>query len=199
MANSRSEFDRAILGWIGLIAALMCALLWSLLGPGASELAAKRISVARQTAQLEDWERRQQQLELISARENSGLDDHYLLLSQLGPESRDETAVTAWVLALLKSPTLRDVRISMRRTREDTESAPLRMARSANHSNAWKLSPIPVRVSFDANYSDLRDILARIERDVSPILIERLDLRRSVPLVRVELDFQVWTREEVAS
>jgi hypothetical protein len=62
-----------------------------------------------------------------------------------------------------------------------------------------ELHPVSLRVGFDASYSDASRILAGLESESSPASIERLEMRRDFPGVRVEIDLVFWTREEVAS
>ena len=56
------------------------------------------------------------------------------------------------------------------------------------------------RVRFDASYADAKAVLEKLAPERSGgIDLERVEIKRHFPDVRVELELAVWTREEVAS
>lgn len=204
MADQPVAFEGANLGLVLAVAAVSVAASLVLLGPGQQRVGAEREALAEAQKRLDAWERQQADLRDPSAEERAEWEGTYARLARFGaPVTDDDAALMAWVAGRLDAPSVEDLQVSRARQSEadedDGEAVEGLAVPQPDGEAEWKLLPVPLRVRFDAGYVDAASLLRRLGSQLSPLQIERLEMRRHYPKVRVELDVTLWTHREAAS
>ncbi len=204
MSSRPVVFEGANLGLVLAVVALCLAAGLLFLGPGSTRVDEAREALAENEKRLAVWNRQRVDARPVGEGERASWDRDYARLSQLGPLAEDDdAALMAWVAARLDAPSVRDLQVSRTQKAEDDgndgEASGALLAPAPDGSLDWSIEPVPVHVRFDARYADVSLLLRRLEAELSPLKIEKLDLRRRYPDVRVELDLTLWTRRRADS
>lgn len=204
MVERPVAFEGANLGLVIAVVAVSVAATLILLGPGQQRVGAEREILAEAQKRIDAWGRQQEDLRDPSAEERAEWERTYSRLARFGaPVTDDDAALMAWVAGRLDAPSVEDLQVSRARTREadeeEDESSEALVVPRPDGEQEWELLPVPLRVRFDAGYADAASLLRRLGSQLSPIQIERLEMRRHYPKVRVELDVTLWTHREATS
>lgn len=202
MASRPVAFEGANLGLVIAVVALSFAAGLVFIGPGSERIDSARATVREHEKRLDTWSRQQRDARAVSEPERATWDQRYALLSGFGALAEDDdAAMMAWVATRLRAPSVRDLQVSRTQRSDGEEDADeLRLlARALDGTTSWEITPTPVHVRFDARYADVAHLLRRLETRLSPLRIERLDMRRRYPDVRVEFDLTLWTRRKARS
>jgi hypothetical protein len=201
MASRPVAFEGVNLGLLLALALLSFAAGSLLLGPGGARIDTARKSLHEQQQRLEAWQRQRGDVKPVSEAERSAWEQRYAQLTRFAaPEPDDDAALAAWVAARLSAPSVRDLQVSRAHSGNEERRHPDPLhARAPDGSASWEIHAVPVRVGFDARYADVSRLLRGLEAESSPLRVERMDMRRLYPDVRVELDVTLWIRREVDS
>jgi hypothetical protein len=179
---------------------LGAGLLW--IGPGSGHLESARAELSERLERSAEWHAQNASAAPISEAEREQWNRSFERLRDHGAVVEDEPALMAHVAGAFRAPSVRHLEVTRRSPpeseEEPEEEAGLRIEAPFTEEAA-ELYSVPLHVAFGASFTDASEILARLESESSPASIERLEMRRDFPGVRVEIDLLVWTRREVAS
>ncbi len=202
MGERPVAFEGANLGLVIAVVAVVLTAGVIGIGPGNQRLARERETLADAQKRLDAWRRQQEDTRSASSRERSSWDQRFHRLSRLGtPAAEDDASLMAWVAARLDAPSVEDLQVQRTQVSEDEDDdveAWIAVPDPEGEED-WELQPVPLRVRFDAGYADAASLLRRLGAHLSPIRIERLEMRRHYPKVRVQLDVTLWTHREATS
>ena len=202
MADRPVVFEGVNLGLVLAVGALSLAAGLILLGPGSTRIDTARQTLADQQKRIDAWNRQRNDSQPVSPDERDTWKQRYARLARFGAVAEDDdAALMAWVAARLDAASVKDLQVSRTVDPDEQEESHEQrlLARAPDGTESWEIRPIPLRVKFDARYADVSNLLRRMEASMSPLRIERLEMRRHYPDVRVELDVTLWTRREESS
>ena len=172
-------------------------------GPGQSALHAAREDIEKSSKRLARFEQKRESTNAIAPEQRDAWERHYEELSRFGAPDRDEAGLVAWVASALEESTVKGLEVLPGRpTRMDAdaeEGASGLELRAPFGDEGVLLRTVPLRVRFEARYSDMARILRRIESRGSAFRITRLQVTRGFPGVRVDLDLDLFVREVLDS
>jgi hypothetical protein len=175
---------------------LAAGLLW--IGPGTDFLERARAELTERVERRAAWQARHAAASPISETEREQWSQSFERLRDFGAPVEDGPGLTARVASVFGGASVRNLEVTRQPPAESEEEPVVRVQAPFAEEEA-ELFPVSVRVGFEASLSDASRILGSLESEVSPASIQRLDMRRDFPGVRVELDLIFWTRKEVAS
>jgi hypothetical protein len=188
------------------VLALVVALLWLatailFAGPGRTAIAAARQEVAKLEARSESWARKYHRNENLPEAKRLAWSTGYERMRSFGAPSQEGPRLTAWVADVLRAPSVRGLEVTLDPATEAGESRSFQLSAPAGESQApsIRLTVLPIRVRFDARFEDVAWLIAQLESPDSALELRRVQLQRHLPEVRVELDLDVWTHEELDS
>ncbi len=190
---------------LGLVIAVVAVILTAGvigIGPGNQRIARERETLAEAQKRLDAWQRQQEDTRSVTEREREGWNRHFAQLARLGaPAADDDASLMAWVAARLDAPSVEDLQVHRAQAVEDEEddAGDWIAVPNPDGEEDRELLPVALRVRFDAGYADAASLLRRLGAHPSPIRIDRLQMRRHYPKVRVELDVTLWTHREATS
>ncbi len=186
------------LGLVILVSFLVLAagMLW--VGPGTGFLERARAELTERIDRSAAWQARHAEAAPVSDAEREQWSLDFARLRGHGAPVEDAPALTARVASAFGGASVRNLEVT-RQPSDESEEEPVVRVHAPFAEEEAELFPVPVRVGFEASLSDASRILGSLESEASPASIQRLDMRRSFPGVRVELELVFWTRKEVAS
>ena len=119
----------------------------------------------------------------MSESERTLWQERYERLARFGaPSSDDDAALMAWVAERFEAPSVADLQVRRHEASHDEEhEAPELLVPRLDGEVQWQIEAVPLRVRFDAGYADASSLLRRLGAQLSPIRIERLEMRRRYP------------------
>ena len=171
-------------------------LLW--VGPEGKRLEEARAELAERLERGAAWHAQHASAAPISAPERERWDQGFERLRDHGASVESEPTLMAVVAGAFRGASVRNLEVTHRSPAETEETAIVRV-QAPDGEEVAELHPVALRVGFDASYTDASRILSGLESESSPASIERLEMRRDFPGVRVEINLVFWAREEVAS
>ncbi|MEM7410910.1 MAG: hypothetical protein AAF430_11795 [Myxococcota bacterium] len=189
--------------WIGGVFVLgaVAALLW--LGPGVTSVDRARDDLAGKEDRFAQWEREREAGTAISDADRESWALRFERVRAFGEDVADDASLMARVAERLRAPSVRGVEVvrtsSAADEEEDEAEEPLRLY-SSSGDEGIELRRVPLRVKFVADYQDLKRILDNLTAGANRgVRVRHLDVERSFPDVRVELEIDIWKRSEIAS
>lgn len=186
------------IGLVVVISLLWLAIGLLVVGPGGTTLSKARQEVRALDARFSEWEDEFGGSVEVEGNDLRAWQQGYAVMRKLGPATAEEPGLTAWVASELRAPSIRGLEVS-RRVARDEEVAQQFELQSPSRDESIVLSPVSITVRFYALYGDVLRVLGRIESENNAMKIERIQLKRNAPEIRVELDLALWTRSEAKS
>jgi len=196
VAERPVAFEGPNVGLCLALVALWTAVLLLFVGPGRSFVAELAGTVADGEARAHAWEERFSDARPLQEDERRAWHAGFASLREFGAPGEDELGITTWVAAALRAPSVRALEVIRDPGKDDGERLELRSPDGESH---LAFESVFVRLRFDSEYEDLSRLLARIEDPASAFKLRRIEVKRHLRDVRVELDLDLWTRREVQS
>jgi hypothetical protein len=175
---------------------LAAGMLW--IGPGRDAVGGASAELEQKAQRFANWQRRHGSLHPVSDADREAWKLRYGQVHTFGIPDGDEASLMARVAGRFSAPSVRGLEV-MRDVADDADQSEAIRIRAPFGTGCVELRVVSVRVRFEARYADASEILARLGSEGSPLRIRRLDLQRRFPGVRVELDLDLWTRQELES
>ena len=189
--------------WIGAVIVLgaAAAMLW--LGPGMRSMDDARDDLAAKQGRYAQWEVERDASRSISESDREGWALRFERARSFGEAVPDDASLMARIAERFRAPSVRGMEVvrtsSAAEEGEEEAEEPLRLF-SSDGEQGVELRRVPVRVKFVADYQDLKRILDQLTAGANRGLrVRHLDLERSYPDVRVEMELDVWKRSEIQS
>lgn len=174
-------------------------LLW--VGPGIGAVSRARAAIAEKQERFAAWDEQREAADGVSEAERARWSTDFDRVRTFGESAPDEASLTARVARRLSAPSVRGLEVVRNGSVDDAESeeGPVEL-RQPFGKKVLEFRRVPLRVRFDASYSDVKWILEGLAPENSGgMTLHRVELKRRFPEVRVELEMDVWTREELES
>ena len=186
---------------IGAVAVLGAAavLLW--IGPGLSSIERARAALQLKQERFLGWDAEREAAERVTPEQQARWAKDFDRVLKLGETAPDDASLMARVARRLAAPSVRGLELARNGgAGEAGDTEDVLTVRRPFGETTLVFRRVPLRVRFDASYADAKAVLEKLAPERSGgIDLERVEIKRHFPDVRVELELAVWTREEVAS
>ena len=199
MAERPVIADPVNLGLVAVLVVLgiMTGLLW--LGPGRGAVQAAQDAVQERRLRVEDWQHDRMAERNVTEAERADWIARYERVTGLGVEAQADPEMIAHVASVIGTQGIRGLEISRIDARSGEAEKTHEVFPPFGQEGGVRLTAVPVRVRFEADYDDLLRVLERCSDPSSALSIRRVDLLRRLPAIRVELEFDFWRREALVS
>lgn len=180
-----------------VVLALVAALIW--FGPGLSALREARADLTDKQERLAEWNRAHEAAAVITQTEKARWTSLYARYQGFGTVAKDEPALLASVARQLEAPSVRGLEVAAIRDVSDGDESRVVHLSAPFDESGVEVRQTTVRARFEADYDDIRQILARLDPRIGGVAIRRLELQRHFPAIRVDLELAVFTRRDIQS